>query len=75
MDSGLMALLTLLVQFIWVPIVVILWHHNSRIKHLEVEDTLNYREFINQITPIKDTLTAIAIKMGIEEERRKKNDG
>lgn len=68
----------LLLDYIWVPLflgLVQLYREisdlRSRITHLESADTLTYREFVEEMEPMRAQLTAIAIKIGVVEERRK----
>ena len=65
-----MEVISFVFDYIWVPMGAVLWHHNSRIKGLESADVLTYREFTEEMNQVKDQLTAIAIQVGVAEERR-----
>ena len=65
------ATLGTLLELIWIPILGVVWHHNSRLKALETKDTLTYREFVEEVKPIQEQVSAIAIKLGVEEDRRR----
>lgn len=43
---------------------------DKRVTIIETRDTPDYRELMAIITPIKEKVDAIAIKMGVEPDRR-----
>lgn len=67
----------LILQLVLLPIIwflaVRVFDHSSRIKAME-SNHLTYREFMETINPINERLLAIAIRLGVEEERRRDNE-